>query len=231
MTEIIAFLAARSIADYDSRRFHTYLLMDTSGMSLKRSALPTVALSMAVMGALIGCRPDTDSTSPNDGLDEVHPKPPRAVLNFPLELTVADATVNEFVAEAMKTCANGNYDSFRLLWSAREELITKREYERGWRSVLSMDIRALEQVKLAPDPERGETEPRTVYAILAHVAFDPAQTTDREETERNVVLVVAREHDAWRLRKAPRELRRWLTDKINPQPVPRDQGAQNRTTG
>lgn len=199
-------------------------------MALKRSALPTVALSTALIGVLIGCRPATESTSPHDGSGEVHAEPPRAVLNFPPELMVADATVNEFVAEAMRTCANGNYDSFRLLWSAREELITKREYERGWKAVLSMDIRALEEVKLAPDPERGETDPRTVYAILAHVAFDPAQTTDREETERNVVLVVAREHDAWRLGKAPRELRAWLTDKVNPQPAPADLGAQNRTT-
>lgn len=200
-------------------------------MSLKRSALLTVALSMALMCVLIGCRPGTDSTTPDNSSDEIQPELTRAVLNFPPNLKVADATVNEFVTEAMQTCANGDYDSFRLLWSAREELITKREYERGWKAVLSMDIRALEKVKLAPNPERGETEPRTVYAILALVAFDPAQTTDREETERQVVLVVSREHDAWRLGKAPRKLRKWLTDKINPQPAPADQGAQNRTTG
>ena len=111
-------------------------------MALRRSALPIVALTIVLMGVLLGCRRDDDAESSVTDSPEVQPESPRAVLNFPRELMVADATVNEFVAEAMKTCANGNYDSFRLLWSAREELITKREYERGWKAVLSMDIRA-----------------------------------------------------------------------------------------
>lgn len=200
-------------------------------MMLNHNFAKTITLSAVLAGVLLGCRPDNDSTSPDDGVDDVQPESPRAVLTFPPELMVADATVNEFVAEAMQTCANGDYDSFRLLWSAREELITKREYERGWRAVLSMEIRALKEVKLAPDAARGETEPRTVYAVFAQVAFDPAQTADQQDVERQVVLVVQREHDAWRLGKAPRGLRTWLTEKADHTPPKTEQSAHERTNG
>ena len=200
-------------------------------MMLNHKFAKIITLSAALAGLLLGCRPDSDSSHRDDDADEVQPVSARAVLNFPQELMVADATVNEFVTEAMKTCAGGDYDSFRLLWSAREELITKREYERGWRAVLSMDIRALKEVKLAPDAARGETETRTVYAVLAHVAFDPAQTADQQDVERQVVLVVLREHNAWRLGKAPRDLRTWLTEKAEPTPAKIEQSAHERTNG
>lgn len=200
-------------------------------MMLNHNFAKTITLAAALAGVLVGCRPDSDSTNRDDGSDEVQPESARAVLNFPQKLMVADATVNEFVAEAMQTCANGDYDAFRLLWSAREELITKREYERGWRSVLRMEIRALEEVKLAPDPARDETEPRTVYAVFAHVTFDPAQTADQQDAERQVVLVVLREHDAWRLGKAPRGLRTWLTEKADPTPAKTEPSARERTSG
>ncbi len=200
-------------------------------MMLNHNFAKTITLSAALAGVLVGCRPDSESTNRDDVSDEVQPVSARAVLNFPQKLMVADATVNEFVTEAMQTCANGDYDSFRLLWSAREELITKREYERGWRAVLSMDIRALEEVKLAPDPKRGETEPRTVYAVFADVAFDPAQTVDQQDVDRQVVLVVLREHDAWRLGKAPRGLRTWLTEKVEPTQDETEQSARERTNG
>lgn len=197
---------------------------------LNHNLAKTIALS-AVFAGVFGCRPATDSTSPADGADDVQAEESRAVLTFPPELKVADATVNEFVTEAMHTCANGDYDSFRLLWSAREELITKREYERGWKAVLSMDIRALEEVKLAAEPARGETEPRTVYAVFANVAFDPAQTVDQQDVERHVVLIVQREHGAWRLGKAPRGLRTWITEKANPTPTKTEQSDRKRSTG
>lgn len=200
-------------------------------MMLNHNFAKTITLSAVLSGVLLGCRPDSDSTNRDDGSDEVQPESARAVLNFPQELMVADATVNEFVTEAMQTCANGDYDSFRLLWSAREELITKREYERGWRAVLSLDIRALQKVKLAPDPKRGETEPRTVYAVFAHVTFDPAQTAEQQDVERQVVLVVLREHDAWRLGKAPRGLRTWLTERVDPTRRETEQSAHKRTNG
>ncbi|MCH8147831.1 MAG: hypothetical protein IH987_07535, partial [Planctomycetes bacterium] len=87
-------------------------------MMLNHNLAKTIALSAVLAGVFLGCRPAIDSTSPDDGTDDVQAEESRAVLTFPPELKVADATVNEFVTEAMHTCANGDYDSFRLLWSA-----------------------------------------------------------------------------------------------------------------
>jgi len=169
---------------------------------------------LLLLGAYAGCQRGDDSEGEATEAQTDRPAPPRAVLSFPQSLRTDDASVNEFVAHSMRTCANGDYDSFRLLWSAREEPLERREYERGWKAVQEVTIRALERVRLAPDEKRGETESRTVYAVYADVRLDPEQTPAQQETERHVVLVVLREHDQWRLAKAPQSLRSWLHDKI-----------------
>jgi hypothetical protein len=178
------------------------------------ASILTVLIATAIHAA--GCRSENDAE--NQGGDAPVPKQEqlRAVLSFPESLHAEDHTVNEFVTYAMTTCANGDYDSFRLIWSVREEPLTRQEYEKGWKAVRRVAIRALEKARIAPDPKRGETQPRTVYAVAADVLFDPQQTAPQQEAKRHVVLVLTREHDEWRLGQAPRALRTWMADKTKP---------------
>jgi len=133
---------------------------------------------------------------------------------FPTELYVADATVNDFVAKAMTTCAAGEYEAFRLLWSVREDPLPREEFEQGWQAVETIKVRALEKVMLAADPSAGRTEPETVYALLVEVSLDPAQKVGQTEPQRRVVLMLTREHEQWRLAQAPKPMRDWVKDKI-----------------
>lgn len=157
------------------------------------------------------CRRDhqTDSSPDSAAVDQ-----PKTVFVFPDELQVDDEAVNAFLNRAMNTCAGGDYDAFRLLWSARQDPLPRDEFEEGWKAVQEIRVRALEPARLAADPDAGFPEPRTVYGVLADVAFDPTHRAAREEPHRRVVLMLIREHDEWRLGRAPKSMRAWMTDKV-----------------
>ena len=135
------------------------------------------------------------------------------LLDFPAELHVADSTVNDFVTKAMTTCAAGEYEAFRLLWSVREDPLPRWEFEEGWHAVQTIKVRALERVMLDADPNAGRAEPETVYALLAEVSLDPEQKAGQKKPQRHVVLMLTREHEQWRLAKAPKPMRDWVINK------------------
>jgi hypothetical protein len=177
------------------------------------------------------CRRDEpEKTSAASSSDAAKSKQPN-LLVFPAELRVADSMVNEFVTKAMTTCGAGQYEAFRLLWSARETPLPREEFEQGWQAVQNIQVRALEKVMLDADPSAGRTEPETVYALLIEVSLDPAQKVGQKESQRLVVLMLTREHEQWRLATAPKPMREWVKKKIAaasvesaPPTIPRPKG-------
>lgn len=158
-------------------------------------------------------REEPESSSSSTSSNAAKSKKPDLLI-FPDELRVADSTVNEFVTQAMATCAAGEYEAFRLLWSVREDPLPREEFEQGWQAVQSIKVRALERVLLAADPNAGRTEPEAVYALLTEVSLDPTQKAGQKEPQRHVVLMLAREHEQWRLARAPKPMRDWIKNKI-----------------
>jgi hypothetical protein len=156
---------------------------------------------------LSGCDPST-SESPK-GSDQVEPKPAN-ILIFPVDYYAKDETVNTFVRRAMADCASGDYQKFRLLWSAREEPLPRGEYDQGWQAVQEIRIRVLQEVILAADPQRGRQEDQTVYGLAADVSLDPAHRAGRKEPSREVVLMVVSEQGSWRLARPPQDMRNWI---------------------
>ena len=191
-----------------------------------------IVIGLFVAGITPVCRRDepektTAAASSSDAAKSQRPN----LLIFPDELRVADSTVNEYVAKAMTTCAAGDYEAFRLLWSARETPLPREEFEQGWQAVQNIHVRALEKVMLDADPSAGRTEPEMVYALLIEVALDPAQKVGQKESHRLVVLMLTREHEQWRLATAPKPMREWVKKKIAeasvdsaPSTIPRPQG-------
>lgn len=179
-----------------------------------KSNLPRLVLPLLVCAApvlfLPGCRPEESNRG--DDRPPVAEKPEVELLVFPDELRVADESVNSFMTRAMETCAAGDYNAFRLLWSAREEPLTAREFEEGWEAVREIRVRALERVLLAPEPDHAEARPEVVYAAWAAVEFDPAHRAGQVEARREVILMLVREHDEWRLARAPQAMRVWMRD-------------------
>ncbi len=183
-------------------------------MWMRRQLAFPVLVALSGVGAVSqsSCRRDEPLDTPAD-----HTAAPVAdtqqadILVFPASLNVEDASVNEFVHRAMNVCARGEYDAFRLLFSARENPLARGEFETGWQAVQEIRIRALEKVKLAiNDPGDGTTSIRPAYALLAEVQLDPRRPAGKREPHREVVLMIVREHGGWRLGNAPKSMCEWI---------------------
>ena len=141
---------------------------------------------------------------------------PADIVVFPDELRVSDDSVNAFVEKAMRLCAAGDYEAFRLLWSDRSDPLPRDEFEQGWRAVEAIRIRALDPVILQSDhgASRNDDPNERAFVVLAEVVFDPSQPAGRREPQREIVLILAREHDEWRFSRAPKEVREWIKDHV-----------------
>jgi len=160
------------------------------------------------------CRRDEDVVQKGAPAN-IAQKKPADLLVFPSALQTEDISVNAFVKRAMMDCAGGDYDVFRLLWSAREDPLPRGEYEQGWQAAREIRIRALEKVVLSADPTRGRDQDETVYVILANVSLDPTHRAGQREANREVVLMLVREHDTWRLARAPKKMRTWIKERVD----------------
>ncbi len=155
----------------------------------------------------------------------------RAALMFPESLRVKEAPVNALLEKAMRYCSEGDYESFRLIWTARQEPIARNEFHRGWEAMKEIRIRALERVALAT-PIGGQAEakrdagPETVYVAYAEMKLDqelirPAEgrrdsdvRSASENVRRDAVLMIVKELGEWRLAHAPKNMRSWVREKF-----------------
>ncbi len=203
-------------------RRHPELRRDTKAKcrNAKKAKLPSILVIFCWIGA---CSREEHKPGAPKAATEVNPRPV-AQLVFPNTLEAEDASVNAFVRQAMNTCASRDYDAFRLLWSAREDPMSREEFEESWNAVRDIRVRALERARVAAgdsaasgresaNPNRAASEPQLVYVIHAEVALDPAHPAAQRSPEREVVLMLVREHDRWRLARAPKPMRAWIRKK------------------
>lgn len=178
---------------------------------LDRHKRVTTALWVVVVATLLcgACRSEKEEPSV-----EVPVETKSDILEFPLALHVEDESVNAFVTKAMIDCASGDYDRFRLLWSAREEPLARGEYDRGWQAVEEIRVRALEKIILKQSADDGLEKSLPGYVILADVSLDPNHRATMEQPNRAVVLTMTREHQQWRLSSAPEDVRRWVKQRV-----------------
>jgi hypothetical protein len=143
---------------------------------------------------------------------------PAELLEFPKEMLVSDTSVNDFVTKAMIVCATGDYEAFRLLWTARENPLPREEFEQGWNAVERIEVRALQEARLEADPAAGRETHQTVYVLLVDVSLDASQRAGQKEPLRHVVLMLTRENGEWRLARPPKAMREWVKKKAAPEP-------------
>ena len=184
-------------------------------MSTRHATVATIALLAGACLCLSGgCERDPGGRG-DDG--PIQPEDP-GILVFPDALRAADQSVNAFVKEAMRVCMSGRYESFRLVWSARYDPITREQFEGGWRAVEKITVLALER-----DEEHDS------YAVYAKVTFNPdelpAEHKLRVAPFRDVVLLIIREQEDWKLTNAPNPVRAYMIERfkpLEPQPATSD---------
>lgn len=149
-------------------------------------------IALALPGATGGCDRSTDQTKTT-----ARPIQTGVVIDFPADLPPDDPAVTAFVRKVIDTCVAGDYNAFRLLWSIKEDPFPRDSFQRGWRAVRRVSVVRLQKF-------RRRVEGDIVYGLHAHVELDPAVPKPR----RDVILLIVREDDHWRLRRAPSDLRR-----------------------
>ena len=178
-----------------------------------RASSNVIALALAAVWAGACERADVANPSPSPtAAITAEPDARRPRLSFPQELRVDDASVVAFVERALLGVAGGEYEPYRLLWSMKEEPLSRGDYRRRWHGVTDIQLRALRRIILT----HGDGQPAgdASYALLADFTFDPAETPAQREPLRGVVWVVVKEQDTWRLAKPPKAVKRWLREQV-----------------
>jgi hypothetical protein len=158
--------------------------------------------------AVFGCSQETEPTSTTPTVESA--AKPTDILVFPPELHVKDESANSFLTRAMKTCGDGEYESFRSLWSILEQPLPRGDFDQGWQAVQEIRIRAFQQVFLERGRDGKKPNGETVYVVFADVRLDPSHRAGEREPHREVALMLVREKDEWRLAKAPAKMRKWV---------------------
>jgi hypothetical protein len=149
------------------------------------------------------------------------PTPPEseaeAVLDFPAEIHVEDESVNEFIGQVISICTAGDYEAFRLMWSAKEEPFPRDDFHKAWRSVRRVKVLALRKVM--------DEEKNLMYVARANVELDP----DIREPHREVIIMMVREDNQWRMRQPPKHVVQALFGKPAPTSQPGETAADDST--
>lgn len=159
-----------------------------------------IAVLFAITFTPAGCkRGDSDGNSTTILPDSGATQEAKSGIVFPPDFECDEPGVPEMLTQAVQACTDQDYEAFRSFWSAREDPITEKEFIRAWRASPEFVLKELRQMK-TPDGE-------IVYAVRALVSLDP---NDVPEPERDVVMLIVKESDAWRLKRAPRKLIKML---------------------
>jgi hypothetical protein len=172
-------------------------------------------LTIALPALVAGC-----NESDKERKQSSSRKSSTVVVEFPSNVEPEDPTVSAFVRGVIDTCIAGDYNAFRLLWSIKEDPFPRDAFQRGWRAVRRVQIVRIEKFR-----RRAEND--IVYGVHAHVIVDPAV----RKPDRDVVLLIVREDDQWRLIRAPGALRRrFLGPDEGPDEAADDPGTELTTT-
>lgn len=182
-------------------------------LKLRCTVVAMLTFVVTLVAYSSACRRESSSEQKGREKGPAAPERKEEIVVFPSGLRVDDATVNEFVRKALAQCAAGDYEAFRRLWTARQEPLPRGEFEEGWQAVQEIKVRALEKVMLAGDADHDHADPETVYALLVEVSLDPARRAGQREPNREIVLMLSRERDEWRLARPPKSMREWIKRK------------------
>lgn len=164
----------------------------------------TASQILAVLLVVCGCTNDTAPLpeSPDSSGAAKAPEADAGRLVFPESVATGDGTVNELVRAAMTACLDNDYDALRALWSATERPLKRRQFDRQWQPVRRITVREVQPMRYAEDD-------RLLYYVHAGFEFG----VGARQPERDVVLLVVLQNEAWRLARAPKSLVRQVRDK------------------
>ena len=152
---------------------------------------PVTTLTLALLISIGGCKPEREEAARTQTTESQADR-----LMFPESAAAAaDPAVNRAVREALLACIDDDYDRFRASWSTAEPPMKRRKFKRYWQPVRTIHVRRVQSMRHAQDG-------RLLYYVDAAIEFG----VGGREPRRDVIFLVVRENDTWRLARAPKSL-------------------------
>ncbi|MCB9850901.1 MAG: hypothetical protein H6817_09385 [Phycisphaerales bacterium] len=160
-----------------------------------------MALLPVLLCGTLGCERDTSAEITAHG----DANSADSLVVFPESLKTDDPTVNAFIERAIKVSMAEDYESFRLLWSALEQPLGEQEFRLGFRAARKITILDVEKRRTRDD--------EIVYLVHCLIELDPnriPETRRDVKPQRDVVLLLRKEGEQWRIATPPRREARAL---------------------
>lgn len=127
-----------------------------------------------------------------------------------------NSAVNDFVARAVRCCAEGQYEDYRLLWSYDQEPINRRRFEQLRQAMHTVEVRTVRRLQLR-EPNR-QTRPQTspIYLFHAYITMkeEAKQRSDHRLEDRELVLLLTNDQGTWRFTPAPERYKVAILDAL-----------------
>jgi hypothetical protein len=149
--------------------------------------------SLSVVLAAIWVASGRESDRPGPGGTRL-PRGTPPNVTFAPGVTSGDQQVDAFVAGFIDLCRRGDYEQYRLSWTAYGTPVSRERFESMWKFARNVVIS-----EITPVPETVKAM-RPAYLIKGHAELDPTSKVAGKPVE----LMVQREDNRWAIAPAPR---------------------------
>jgi len=125
---------------------------------------------------------------------EQDPDADQPMVEFPAATLTDDASLNQFISDALKICAIGDYDKFRQLFASTHRPPEQDDFKRIWHGVQGVFIQSVH----GPVTDRDGQVSWYVHALVRLRKPD-----SRNRNKRDAVVAVFKEEGEWRMGAAP----------------------------
>jgi hypothetical protein len=151
-----------------------------------------VSLSVVLAAIWVASGRGTDRSEGPGGTRLPRGTPPNVA--FAAGVTSGDQQVDAFVANFIGLCRRGDYDQYRLHWTAYGTPVSGERFQSMWKFARNVVIS-----EITPVPQTAKAMHRA-YLIKGHVELDPTAKV----TGKDVELMVQWEDNRWAVAPAPR---------------------------
>jgi hypothetical protein len=152
-------------------------------------------------GGIIGgceCKKGVEETATIDmpSISQENPSADRPVVQVPSHCKTKDPVLNQFIQTTLKSCAEGDYDSFRQACSTSFTPPSYDDFKRLWHGVEGITV-----VSVYQTPEESPK-------YFVHATVHLRKPDSRERDKREAVVVIFKEAGDWRMAPPPKEIAR-----------------------
>lgn len=128
----------------------------------------------------------------------------------------ANPSVNQFIARAVRCCAEGDYEEYRLLWAYDQEPISRKRFEQLRQAMQRVQVRTVRHLRLrAPDGKLlDEAYPVYLFHATIEMKEEAKKRSDNRLEDRELVLLLRYEECAWGFTPAPEQYKSAILDAL-----------------